>query len=108
FRRQAALAENLLDPSDVAPRALDAGGGSLLDAALRLDPLDVDAVGGGDARPLTVDVLVRPVLLADLDDLVNPAHVGRIEIDQLRKADFGEDFFPEFHRGLEAGGDDER
>src|SRR5262249_3353774 len=101
---QAAFGENFLDLREVSTGALDSGGGSFFDTALRPHALDVNAICRGDARPFAVNVCIRSIVLADLDDFINFSHIEGIEKDQLRTTELAKNPFPEFYGRFQTGG----
>jgi hypothetical protein len=71
---------------------------------LSFDPVDVDPISASDSLSLAVDVFISAVVVAHLYDLVDPAHLEGIEVDQLRAGIFTEDFFPELNSALQTRG----
>jgi hypothetical protein len=53
-------------------------------------------------------ILIAAAGLADIGHFVDLAEIERIEVNQLREAEFAEDFFPELNGGFEAGWDRKR
>src|SRR4030095_12806969 len=102
FNWQAAVPEDLLHLCDVSPGALQTGSGALFDSSLSSDPFEIDPLGGGDSFALTVYVFRGAAFLADVQDIVDPAHIEWIKKDQLRNGILSEDFFPKLNGTLQA------
>src|SRR5262249_56882610 len=95
--RQAGLAEARLDGCDVSSGSLQAGSRALFDSALSPDSFEIDPMSGGDSFALTVNVFRGAAFLADIQDIVDPAHVKGIKKDQLRHRILREDVFTKFN-----------
>ena len=59
-------------------------------------------MGGGDSFALTVYVFRGAAVLADIQDIVDPAHIEGIKKDQLRNRILSEDFFPKLNGTFQA------
>ena len=54
-------------------------------------------MGSRDSRLFAIDIILRAVLLPNIQDFVNFAHVEGIKKDQLGEAILGKDFFPKLN-----------
>jgi hypothetical protein len=59
-------------------------------------------MSGGNSFALTVYVIRGAAVLADIQDIVDPAHIEWIKKDQLRNRMLSEDFFPKLNGTLQA------
>jgi hypothetical protein len=103
FDGQTAVPEDLLHMFDESAGSLETGSGALFGSPLGSNSFWINAVNRGDSFFLSVDPLTGAACLADVHDLIDLAHVKRIEVDQLRFGILSEDFLPEFDRILQAG-----
>jgi len=92
----------MLHLCDVSPGSLQTGSGALFDSSLSSDSFEIDPMSGGNSFSLTIYVVRGPAFFADIQDIVDPAHIEGIKKDQLRNGILSEDFFPKLNGTLQA------